>query len=44
MQVIATDYMPVKPYNTSMVALGVGQRADVVVFGSGKKGEKYVQP
>ncbi|KAF2159922.1 multicopper oxidase [Zasmidium cellare ATCC 36951] len=41
MQVVATDYMPVKPYNTSMVALGVGQRADVIVFGSGKKGEKY---
>lgn len=42
MQVVATDYMPVKPYNTSLVALGVGQRADVIVFGSGKKGKKYV--
>ena len=41
MQVIALDYMPVKPYNTSMVALGVGQRADVIVFGAGKKGSKY---
>lgn len=41
MQVIAFDYMPVQPFNTSMVSLGVGQRADVLVFGSGKKGEKY---
>lgn len=41
MQVIANDYMPVRPYNTSMLALAVGQRADVIVFGSGKKGEKY---
>ena len=36
MEVIANDFMPVTPYNTSMVALGVGQRADVVVYGSGK--------
>ncbi|KAF7192116.1 oxidoreductase ptaK [Pseudocercospora fuligena] len=41
MQVVAQDYMPLKPYNTSMVALAVGQRADVIVFGSGKKGDKY---
>lgn len=39
MQVIANDFMPIKPYNTSMIALGVGQRADVIVYGSGKKGD-----
>lgn len=39
MRVIANDFMPVKPYNTSMIALGVGQRADVIVYGSGKKGD-----
>ncbi|KAK5746224.1 hypothetical protein LTR17_000958 [Elasticomyces elasticus] len=41
MQVIANDYMPIKPYNTSVIALGVGQRADVIVFGSGRSGDKY---
>ena len=39
MRVIANDFMPVKPYNTSMIALGVGQRADVIVYGSGKRGD-----
>jgi len=34
MQVIANDFMPVVPYNTSMIALGIGQRADVIVYGS----------
>ncbi|AEO54598.1 laccase with copper binding domain [Thermothelomyces thermophilus ATCC 42464] len=29
--VIAEDFVPVKPYNTSVVTLGVGQRADVLV-------------
>jgi FtsP/CotA-like multicopper oxidase with cupredoxin domain len=41
MTVIANDYMPVKPYNVSMISLGVGQRADVIVYGTGKPGEKY---
>lgn len=41
MQVIANDFMPVVPYNTSMIALGVGQRADVIVYGSGKSGDKF---
>jgi hypothetical protein len=40
MQVIANDFMPVVPYNTSMVVLGVGQRADVIVYGSGKSSDK----
>ncbi|EAQ89553.1 hypothetical protein CHGG_06172 [Chaetomium globosum CBS 148.51] len=29
--VVAEDFVPVKPYNTSVVTLGVGQRADVLV-------------
>jgi len=29
--VIAEDFVPVKPYNTTVVVLGVGQRADVLV-------------
>jgi FtsP/CotA-like multicopper oxidase with cupredoxin domain len=41
MQVIANDFMPINPYNTSMIALGVGQRADVIVHGSGKSGDMY---
>ena len=40
MQVISNDFMPVEPYNTSMIALGVGQRADVIVYGSGKPEDK----
>jgi hypothetical protein len=40
MQVISNDFMPVQPYNTSMIALGVGQRADIIVYGSGKPTDK----
>jgi hypothetical protein len=40
MQVISNDFMPIEPYNTSMVSLGVGQRADVIVYGSGKPTDK----
>ena len=29
--VIAEDFVPIKPYNTTVVTLGVGQRADVLV-------------
>jgi FtsP/CotA-like multicopper oxidase with cupredoxin domain len=41
MQVIANDFMPVVPYNTSMIALGVGQRADVIVYGSGNPSDTF---
>jgi FtsP/CotA-like multicopper oxidase with cupredoxin domain len=40
MLVISNDFMPIEPYNTSMVSLGVGQRADVIVYGSGKPTDK----
>ncbi|KAL9048731.1 MAG: hypothetical protein Q9162_007571 [Coniocarpon cinnabarinum] len=36
MTVIANDFMPIQPYDTSMIALGVGQRADVIVRATGK--------
>ncbi|KAK3711586.1 hypothetical protein LTR37_009577 [Vermiconidia calcicola] len=31
MTVIATDYVPTKPYTTDLVTLGVGQRTDVLI-------------
>lgn len=31
MTVIANDFVPVKPYQTNMVTLGIGQRTDVLV-------------
>ena len=31
MTVMANDFVPVKPYQTNMVTLGVGQRTDVIV-------------
>ncbi|KAF2149087.1 multicopper oxidase [Myriangium duriaei CBS 260.36] len=36
MTVIANDFVPVKPYTTNVITLGVGQRADVIVQASGK--------
>ena len=35
MTVIANDNVPILPYNTSVVTLGVGQRTDVLVYASG---------
>ncbi|KAG8526155.1 uncharacterized protein KY384_000148 [Bacidia gigantensis] len=31
MKVMANDFVPVKPYDTNMVTLGIGQRTDVIV-------------
>ncbi|KAL8663421.1 MAG: hypothetical protein Q9168_008099, partial [Polycauliona sp. 1 TL-2023] len=31
MKVIAQDYVPVQPFNTDVVTLGIGQRTDVLV-------------
>ena len=33
---VKIDYVPVKPYVTDVVTLGVGQRTDVVVNATGK--------
>ena len=35
MTVIANDFVPVVPYTTNMVTLGVGQRTDVIVTATG---------
>ncbi len=35
MTVIANDFVPIKPYTTKMVTLGVGQRSDVLVKATG---------
>ena len=34
--VIANDYVPIKPYNTTIVTLGVGQRTDILVTATGR--------
>lgn len=35
MTVIMNDFVPIKPYQTNMVTLGVGQRAEIIVEGTG---------
>ncbi|KAF2430246.1 hypothetical protein EJ08DRAFT_660978 [Tothia fuscella] len=39
--VFANDFIPVRPYNTSVITLGVGQRTDVVVEAVGKAGDAF---
>lgn len=41
MTVIANDFVPVKPYTTNVVTLGIGQRTDVIVQGIGKPNSAY---
>ncbi|KAL8923535.1 MAG: hypothetical protein Q9172_003071 [Xanthocarpia lactea] len=41
MVVIANDYVPVRPYTAKTVFLGVGQRTDVVVKGTGEVDMAY---
>lgn len=41
MTVMANDFVPVKPYDTTVVTLGVGQRTDVVVNGDGDSTGAY---
>ena len=41
MTVVANDFVPVKPYKTKVVTLGVGQRTDVIVSGTGHPGSSY---
>ena len=35
MTVIANDFVPIKPYQTTMVTLGAGQRTDILVKATG---------
>ncbi|KAF7862713.1 hypothetical protein EAF04_007586 [Stromatinia cepivora] len=39
--VIAVDFVPVIPYDTKVVTVGVGQRTDVIVKAIGKAGSSY---
>lgn len=41
MTVIENDYVAVKPYNTTIVTLGVGQRQDVIVTATGSPTDSY---
>ena len=41
MTVIANDFVPVQPYNTSVVTLGVGQRTDIIVKATGSPSGAY---
>ena len=39
--VIANDYVPVQPYETDVVTLGIGQRTDILVNGTGSMSGAY---
>ncbi|KAL8840748.1 MAG: hypothetical protein Q9170_001186 [Blastenia crenularia] len=41
MNVIATDFVPIKPYEASVVTVAVGQRTDVLVKATGKPTDIY---
>jgi Multicopper oxidase len=39
--VIANDYVPIRPYDTNVVILGIGQRTDVIVQANGDRAKSY---
>jgi FtsP/CotA-like multicopper oxidase with cupredoxin domain len=39
--IIANDFIPINPYTTNVVTLGVGQRSDVIVEAVGQPGDAY---
>ncbi|CAG8974793.1 hypothetical protein HYALB_00000405 [Hymenoscyphus albidus] len=41
MTVVSNDFVPITPYTTNVVTLGVGQRADVLVKASYKSGSAF---
>ena len=41
MTVMANDFVPIEPYETEIVTLGVGQRSDVIVEANGKDDLTY---
>lgn len=41
MTIIAQDYVPVQPYTTNVVTLGLGQRADVLIKATGSINGSY---
>ena len=41
MTVMANDFVPVQPYTTKIVTLGIGQRTDVIVKATGKPTDSF---
>lgn len=41
MTIIANDFVPIRPYTTNVVTLGIGQRSDVIVEGIGEPDSTY---
>ncbi|KAI9704711.1 MAG: hypothetical protein M1836_006491 [Candelina mexicana] len=41
MTVMANDFVPIKPYDTNIVTVGIGQRTDVIVKAIGKPTDAY---
>ncbi|KAF6223198.1 hypothetical protein HO133_000040 [Letharia lupina] len=41
MTVFANDFVPIQPYTTNVVTLGIGQRSDVIVNGIGEPNSAY---
>ena len=41
MTIMANDFVPIQPYTTKVVTLGVGQRSDVIVEGIGQPDSTY---
>ncbi|KIW07853.1 uncharacterized protein PV09_01768 [Verruconis gallopava] len=39
--VIANDFVPIVPYTTNVVTVGVGQRSDIIVEATGSAGDSY---
>jgi FtsP/CotA-like multicopper oxidase with cupredoxin domain len=39
MKVIATDFVPIKPFDTNILAIGIGQRYDVIIEANKGKGD-----
>jgi FtsP/CotA-like multicopper oxidase with cupredoxin domain len=43
MQVIATDFVPIVPYNTTDISIGMGQRYDVIVTATESSGDFWMR-
>ncbi|KAF8857516.1 putative extracellular dihydrogeodin oxidase/laccase [Acephala macrosclerotiorum] len=43
LQVISTDFVPIVPYNTTMVSIGMGQRYDVIVTADQGSGDFWMR-
>jgi FtsP/CotA-like multicopper oxidase with cupredoxin domain len=41
MTIMANDFVPIQPYDTNVVTLGIGQRVDVIVKANGDPGKSY---